>query len=543
MKLGRPTICRVRPSSLRHPHPPRRIRARAPRADPPGPPRHRLEPLRRPRRLDQHHAADLPEPGLRGDPPRPQPLGRGGRRRRDRGGRAGRRGRSYQGGHIEYFEYLVESLRGAGRRPRARSSAAAAASSSTTRSTRLRESGVHASSPPRTASAWAWPAMINPVVARLRRRPRRRPAGPSVEALLAGERSAIARGHHRRRDRRPRRRGPAASSARPPRRRTRARPRHHRHGGSGKSSPHRRARPPLPPRPAGQAAHRRARRRPHAPQGRRGAARRPHPDELARRRPRLLPQPRHARRATSCPSTSTTCSPSLKAAGFDLVVVETPGIGQGDAAIVPFVDVPLYVMTPEFGAASQLEKIDMLDFADAVAINKFERRGAEDALRDVGRQLVRNREAFGTQPDDMPVFGTRPPASTTTASPRSTSTCATCSRSTACRSPRASCPRSTPRRSSRLRQVVPGRPGALPRRDRRDRPRLPRRRPSARRPGPPGAAARGRRDAELEARGADRRGVDGRCSSGPRGARRRGREAARRLAGRSSSPTPATSRS
>ncbi|MFB9313059.1 fused isobutyryl-CoA mutase/GTPase IcmF [Nocardioides plantarum] len=96
----------------------------------------------------------------------------------------------------------------------------------------------------------------------------------------------------------------------------------------------------------------------------------------------------------------------LKAAGFDLVVVETPGIGQGDAAIVPFVDTSMYVMTPEFGAASQLEKIDMLDFADVVAINKFERRGAADALRDVGRQLVRNREAFGQQPGDMPVFGT-----------------------------------------------------------------------------------------------------------------------------------------
>ncbi|MCY7395656.1 MAG: methylmalonyl-CoA mutase family protein [Nocardioides sp.] len=96
----------------------------------------------------------------------------------------------------------------------------------------------------------------------------------------------------------------------------------------------------------------------------------------------------------------------LKAAGFDLVIVETPGIGQGDAAIVPFVDTSMYVMTPEFGAASQLEKIDMLDFADVVAINKFERRGAADALRDVGRQLVRNREAFGQQPADMPVYGT-----------------------------------------------------------------------------------------------------------------------------------------
>lgn len=96
----------------------------------------------------------------------------------------------------------------------------------------------------------------------------------------------------------------------------------------------------------------------------------------------------------------------VKAAGFDLVIVETPGIGQGDAAIVPFVDASLYVMTPEFGAASQLEKIDMLDFADVVAINKFERRGAKDALRDVGRQLVRNREAFGKRPEDMPVYGT-----------------------------------------------------------------------------------------------------------------------------------------
>ncbi|MHB1210745.1 MAG: fused isobutyryl-CoA mutase/GTPase IcmF [Candidatus Nanopelagicales bacterium] len=90
----------------------------------------------------------------------------------------------------------------------------------------------------------------------------------------------------------------------------------------------------------------------------------------------------------------------------DLVIVETPGIGQGDAGIVPFVDAALYVMTPEFGAASQLEKIDMLDFADAVAINKFERRGAEDARRDVARQLVRNRQAFGSSWEDMPVYGT-----------------------------------------------------------------------------------------------------------------------------------------
>jgi isobutyryl-CoA mutase len=97
---------------------------------------------------------------------------------------------------------------------------------------------------------------------------------------------------------------------------------------------------------------------------------------------------------------------ACQAAGYDLVILETPGIGQGDAAIVPIVDVSLYVMTPEFGAPSQLEKIDMLDFADVVAINKFERRGAQDALRDVSRQLIRNREAFGARPRDMPVFGT-----------------------------------------------------------------------------------------------------------------------------------------
>ncbi|OQW86457.1 MAG: methylmalonyl-CoA mutase [Rhodoferax ferrireducens] len=97
---------------------------------------------------------------------------------------------------------------------------------------------------------------------------------------------------------------------------------------------------------------------------------------------------------------------ACKVAGFDLIIVETSGIGQGDAAIVPHVDVPLYVMTPEFGAASQLEKIDMLDFAEFVAINKFDRKGASDALRDVAKQVQRNREAFGVPPEQMPVFGT-----------------------------------------------------------------------------------------------------------------------------------------
>ena len=97
---------------------------------------------------------------------------------------------------------------------------------------------------------------------------------------------------------------------------------------------------------------------------------------------------------------------AAKVAGFDLIIVETSGIGQGDAAIVPLVDVPMYVMTPEFGAASQLEKIDMLDFAEFVVINKFDRKGAPDALRDVAKQVQRNREAFTVMPDQMPVFGT-----------------------------------------------------------------------------------------------------------------------------------------
>ncbi|WP_077036956.1 fused isobutyryl-CoA mutase/GTPase IcmF [Pelomonas sp. KK5] len=97
---------------------------------------------------------------------------------------------------------------------------------------------------------------------------------------------------------------------------------------------------------------------------------------------------------------------AAKVAGFDLVIVETSGIGQGDAAIVPLVDVPMYVMTPEFGAASQLEKIDMLDFAEFVAINKFDRKGSLDALRDVAKQVQRNKEAFTQRPEAMPVFGT-----------------------------------------------------------------------------------------------------------------------------------------
>ncbi len=95
-----------------------------------------------------------------------------------------------------------------------------------------------------------------------------------------------------------------------------------------------------------------------------------------------------------------------KAAGYDLIIAETAGIGQGDSMITDLVDVSVYAMTSEFGAASQLEKIDMLDFADIVVVNKYEKRGSEDAVRDVRKQVQRNRNAWDKSPEDMPVYGT-----------------------------------------------------------------------------------------------------------------------------------------
>jgi len=96
----------------------------------------------------------------------------------------------------------------------------------------------------------------------------------------------------------------------------------------------------------------------------------------------------------------------VRASGFDLVIIETSGIGQGDASVVPICDLSLYVMTSEFGAPTQLEKIDMLDFADLVAINKFERKGSEDALRNVKKQYRRNRVMFDVPDEQVPVYGT-----------------------------------------------------------------------------------------------------------------------------------------
>jgi isobutyryl-CoA mutase len=96
----------------------------------------------------------------------------------------------------------------------------------------------------------------------------------------------------------------------------------------------------------------------------------------------------------------------VKAADFDLIILETSGIGQSDTEITEHSDVSLYVMTPEYGAATQLEKIDMLDFADLIALNKFDKRGAQDALRDVKKQYKRNHNLWETPDEQLPVWGT-----------------------------------------------------------------------------------------------------------------------------------------
>jgi isobutyryl-CoA mutase len=96
----------------------------------------------------------------------------------------------------------------------------------------------------------------------------------------------------------------------------------------------------------------------------------------------------------------------LSYAGFDLIIVETAGIGQSDSQITDIAGVSMYVMTPEYGAASQLEKIDMIDYADVIALNKFDKRGAQDAMRDVKKQYQRSRKLFDKSIDEMPVYGT-----------------------------------------------------------------------------------------------------------------------------------------
>ena len=133
---------------------------------------------------------------------------------------------------------------------------------------------------------------------------------------------------------------------------------------------------------------------------------RSHPDECHQQLPGLYAFSGYQ---TSQPCLSKNVQESIdicKAAGYDLIIVETSGIGQSDTEITEHCDVSLYVMTPEFGAATQLEKIDMLDFADLVAINKFDKRGALDALRDVRKQYRRNHNLFDAAEDHIPVYGT-----------------------------------------------------------------------------------------------------------------------------------------
>ena len=153
-------------------------------------------------------------------------------------------------------------------------------------------------------------------------------------------------------------------------------------------------------------AHRPGERRSLQAKDRRGVARRPHPHERHSLGPGVHAFLGHASIQPRLVAPRAGSLDILKAAEFDLIVLETSGIGQSDTEIMDHSDVSLYVMTPEFGAATQLEKIDMLDFADVVAINKFDKRGAQDALRDVRKQFKRNHDLWDAQDDDLPVVGT-----------------------------------------------------------------------------------------------------------------------------------------
>ncbi|WP_330183117.1 methylmalonyl-CoA mutase family protein [Nocardia sp. NBC_01503] len=307
---------------------------------------------------------------------------------------------SYQGGHIEYFEYLAAALREAGA-GHVRIFGGGGGVIVPEEIARLRAAGVTIFSP-EDGQRLGLPGMINQLIAECDRDLSTSPA--AIEAVLSGDRTALARTITcLQQDALPAadlaELTAAASARRVPVLGITGT------GGSGKSSLTdeliRRLRTDQqdklrvavlavdPTRRRGGGALLGDRIRMNALDSERVYFR-----SLATRGERELPQNIDAM-VIAC-----------KAAGYDLIVLETPGIGQGDAAIAEHVDVSLYVMTPEFGAASQLEKIDMLDFADVVAVNKFERRGAQDALRDVSRQLVRNREAFHADPEDMPVFGT-----------------------------------------------------------------------------------------------------------------------------------------
>ena len=307
---------------------------------------------------------------------------------------------SYQGGHVEYFEFLAETLRNAGA-GHVRIFGGGGGVIVPEEIARLNAAGVRIFSP-EDGQRLGLTGMINELIRDCDTDLTERP--PTAEAVLTGDRSALARAitclqAGRLPDAEVTALAAAAASRRVPVLGITGT------GGSGKSSltdelvrrlrtdQHDKLRVAVlavdPTRRRGGGALLGDRIRMNALDGDHVFFR-----SLATRGARELPD--------NMESIITAC----RAAGYDLVILETPGIGQGDAGVTGLADVALYVMTPEFGAASQLEKIDMLDFADVVAINKFERRGGADALRAVSRQLIRNRGAFGAGPDDVPVFGT-----------------------------------------------------------------------------------------------------------------------------------------
>ena len=315
---------------------------------------------------------------------------------------------SYQGGHVEYFKYLVDRLAAAGRSD-VRVYGGGGGTIIASEIALLQDYGVARIFSPQDGQKMGLAQMINQLIVECDH-DLRPPVGAEIEALLGGDQRALARAMTTAEA------GFLEESARDA---IRAAAAHHRApvlgitgtGGSGKSSLTdelvRRFRLDQedklriavlaidPTRRKGGGALLGDRIRMNAIEG----------DGLANGR--IFFRSFATRGSVSeLPDGLDDAIASCRAAGFDLVIVETPGIGQGDSAVVPHVDFSLYVMTPEFGAASQLEKIDMLDFAGAVAINKFERRGGEDALRDVRRQLARTGEHPGLSLEELPVFGT-----------------------------------------------------------------------------------------------------------------------------------------